>query len=52
VLEAVKLIGSACVLYVICYVIVDLLNLKKVTTSDVISRIVLLGLLFLVMLRT
>lgn len=45
-------IGSAGVLYAICYIIVDLMTKRKLAAEDIVSRLVLLVLLFFVLLRT
>lgn len=45
-------IGSGCVLFMICYIVVDLFEKKKVTVVDVASRAVIVALLFIALLRT
>jgi len=45
-------IGSGCVLFMICYIMLDFFEKKKVVMADVVSRVVLIVLLFITLLRT
>lgn len=45
-------IGSASILYIICYMLVDLWEKKKISITETISRLIVIVILFLVMLRT
>lgn len=45
-------IGSGSALFVLLYVIIDLLEKKKLTVNDVVSRVVMICLLFIILLRT
>ncbi len=45
-------IGSGGALFVLLYVIIDLFEKKKLTVNDVVSRGIIIGLLFIILLRT
>lgn len=45
-------IGSAMLIVIICYIIVDVLGTKKLTLKGLISRIVFIVLLFIMLLRS
>ncbi|MCI9050678.1 MAG: hypothetical protein HFI05_01950 [Lachnospiraceae bacterium] len=44
-------IGSAMLIVVICYIIVDIFSTKKLTLKGLISRLVFIAFLFLLLLR-